>query len=335
MNYTSDRNTLPEAIQSKLCDANIFFSDAYDRYTRNRGEETIYFWNNKEILPLRIKHAFFLTGGVFDTEPFCLEENVGEEEKQNFLDSVCFLLKKVKVHWVVCSQTSSFIVYPRYAKVVPKGNLIVDLQLSEEKLFQNIHSKHKNSIRRAEKNDVRILYNTKEVLNDYRKIEVETWKRSGGKGRTIAYFDGIFESLPNNADFSVAYKDGDPQAGGVFLYNTAMGYYLHGSTKSKPEPGAANYLLWNEMLRLKENGTRMFNFVGYRLNPDENSKLYGIQHFKERFGGIIYPSFNFRYVSNNFMYKLYCLAMQLKSHNKFKKYKDAIDEQIAKYPEFN
>lgn len=335
MNCVKEREQLPIDIKDKLDGANFYYTEAYENYTHQRNEKIYFFWDDKFVISLRVKTVFMIRGGVFDTEPFKISNEANEKDEQYFIDEVCSNLKNEGVQWVVCAQTSSFTVYPNGSKTVPKGNLIVDLKLTEDELFQKVHSKHRNSIRRAERSEVQIARSGENIVEDYKSIEEQTWERSNRSGTDLRYYKRIAECLPNNADIVVAYKDGKPQAGGVFFYNKEMSYYLHGSTKNNPEPGAANLLLWDEMIKLKREGVKKFNFVGYRLNPEEGSKLYGIQHFKERFGGTLYKSYNFRYVSNNLAYKMYCLAMQLKSSNKTVSYHDAIDEQIDKYPEYN
>lgn len=323
---------LPLELQKKTDSFNLFYSKSYEKNVNFRGQRQIYIWDDCFILVARVKKVLFEQGAVLETEPQVIMPG-GDEV--GFLTEAMKELGKHRVQWTVCATTARFQAYPAGARVVPCGNFIIDLTLSEEELFKNVHSKHRNTIRRGEKAGLELKIGHEELIEDYAKTAIVTYKRSGQSTEGFKYYNGLTAELDNESVYFVIYKDGEVQSGALFYYNEQTAYYLHGASINHPEPGATNYLMWRAILYFKEKGVKEFSFVGYRFNPDEGSKLYGIQKFKERFGGELEKSYNFRYEQNKLAYWLYGLAMQIKANKPFEKFADAVDEQIAKYPELN
>ena len=332
MKYCNDFDALPKEIRLNTDHFNLFYSERYENNVRRRGQRQIYIWDEHFILVARVKKVLMAQGAVLESEPQRLQDG-GDLKK--FLSEAMKTLGKCGVPWTVCATTARFQDYPKGAKVVPCGNFIIDLTLTEEELFKNVHSKHRNTIRRGEKAGLVLRIGHEELIEDYSKIAIETYERSGKTSVGYDYYKSLTTELDNESVYFVIYKEGQVQSGALFYYNQQIAYYLHGASINRPEPGATNYLMWRAILFFKEKGVKEFSFVGYHYDPEEGSKLEGIQRFKERFGGVLEKSYNFRYVQNRLIYKLYGLAIQIKAKRPFEKYQDAIDEQIDKYPELN
>lgn len=323
---------LPGKIKSSLQDANIFFSESYERNSIARGQCLLYLWSDYHVLVARIKQKFFLKAAVLESEPFVLKD--GEDEK-DFLNVVMMELKKQGIQWVVVANTARFQTYPFGCYVVPCGNHIVDLTLSKEELWAKVNSKHRNSIRRGEKAGIEIISGGIELVKDFALLANMTYSRSGKSDAGESYYQKLMKNLDNNAIIMLARKDKELQSAGMFYYNNEIAYYLHGASIVRPEPGATNFLLWEAMLHFKNIGVKSFSFVGYHYDPEPGSKLDGIQRFKERFGGELEKSYNFRCEFNKFAYKMFSCMMQLKARKPFEKYQDSIDKQIHNYAELN
>ena len=332
MQYCCSYKELPEEILFSSNRFNVFYSEEYEKNVLLRGQKQIYLWDDYYVLVARVKKVLFAQGAVLETEPQCIQE--GGDQKA-FLTEAVKQLGKCGVQWTVCATTARFQEYPEGGQTVPSGNYIIDLSLSEEELFKNVHSKHRNTIRRGEKAKLDLKIGHDELIADYTKIAIETYARSGKSSVGYNYYKSLTDGLDTKSVFFMIYKNGEAQSGALFYYNNQVAYYLHGASIGRPEPGATNYLMWRAILYFKEMGVKEFSFVGYRFNPGEGSKLEGIQRFKERFGGRLEKSYNFRFVQNAFMYRLYGVAMQIKAKRPFEKYRDAVDEQIDRYPELN
>lgn len=334
MDYCNAFEKLPKFIVEKLKDAPLFFSKDYEQNVHDRGQKNLYIWSSSIILVARIRKQWFMQAALLECEPFVY--NVIEtEDVTSFLNEAMKILKKVGVQWTITTNTARFHYYPEKAKTILSGNYIIDLTLPEDQLWQNVHSKHRNSIRRGEKGGIEMTCGHEDLINQYTFLSNETYQRSGQATTSREYYAGLIKHLNNNSLIALACKEGIEQAGGMFLYNSACAYYLHGASTFRPEPGSTNYLLWEIIKQMKEKGVKEFSFVGYHVNAEPGSKLEGIQNFKERFGGKLENCYSFKYIQSCFFYKLYCFIMRLKSKNILKKYRDHIDQQIDQYPELN
>lgn len=332
MQVKTNYKDVPAEIRVAIKEANLFYSEVYEANALKRGQQLVYLWSDYYILVARIKQELFLKAAILETEPFKLMDG-GDEKK--FVDAAMMSLKNIGVQWVVVANTARFQVYPSNASVVPTGNHIVDLTLSKEELWTNVHSKHRNSIKRGEKSGIELKIGGIEFVNDYAPLANVTYSRSAKKDAGEKYYKNIMSCLDHNAIIMLAYKGRELQSAGMFYYNKEMAYYLHGASVAHPEPGSTNYLLWEAMMYFKTIGVKKFSFVGYHYNPEPNSKLDGIQRFKERFGGVLERSYNFKCVFNKLAYFIYGFVMQIKIKKPYKKYQDAIDLQIKDYPELN
>lgn len=334
MNICSSVKQLPKEIAKKLSEAPVFYSEEYERNVLSRGQVPLYLWSDGRILFARVKKQAFIKAALLESEPYLYDETIAVDEKC-FLNSAMESLKKSGVQWTITTNTARFQSYPDGAETILSGNYIIDLTLSEEELWTNVHSKHRNSIRRGEKCEMLFEQGGEELIGRYTSIANETYARSGQSGNSSKYYSSIIKELQYKSLVTMLSKEGVAQAGGVFLYSEAAAYYLHGASISRPEPGSTNYLLWKTIMMMRDKGVKEFSFVGYHVDAEPGSKLDGIQKFKERFGGHLENCYSFKCIHKPIFYKAYCLAMSFKSGNIFKKYKDHIDEQVDKYPELN
>lgn len=324
--------TLPENIKSRLLSANVFFSKEYYEYTKRCEREMIYIYDEKYVAPICVYKKLFFKYALFVSEPFVYSGEDSEVGLQYFLDQVMNRLKALKIAWVSTSAGCLFHAYPTNSLRIPFGSHVIDLSLSEEELWSKVHSKHRNSIRRAEKGEVLVRFGGKELVDDYFKLDKETWARSGKNSFGTTFFNQIADGLGKCAEIVVAYKEGIPQAGGVFFKNAEMSYYMYGTSADHPEPGAANLLQWKTMLKFKNEGVKKYSFVGCRINEDENSKYHNIQRFKERFGGELKQGYMFRTELHPLIRKVFMVLYKMKNHTDLV---DAIDAEIHKWPELN
>lgn len=320
--------------------ANVFYSERYAQYliATSGNSVVLYFASDKYVVPVQIFKKAVFKYAIFLVEPICNKKSSDETEK-DFLDEVCKVLKKdYGVQWLNATPAYAFFMdYPTGAKHIPFGSHVVDLTLDEETLFSNVHSKHRNVIKKAQKDGVIIeCGRTEKMILDYYQMDIETWARSNRKSSGENSIKRQIEKLKDNAIIYMAYLDGEPQSAALYYYNEQMCYYMHGVNKNGPHIGSGNLLQWQAMLDMKAQGVKKFSFVGCRINEDENSKYHGIQRFKERFGGPVVQGYMFKKVLNPFMYGLSQIMtrfLNLKRIGKFIPNTDTIDAEIHKWPQ--
>ncbi len=335
--FTASHEQLPDNILYKLSEANVFFTEEYYNYTKQRNESIYYLYNESYIIPIRVKKAFILRAGLLDSEPFSLNSDNCYDVEKRFMNECCKYIKKNGLlDWIQTEITANFLEYPDGSVVYGAGNFILDIENhTQDELFEKLHSKNRNMVRRGEREGIFILRDGKSLVSDYKIVEDQVWERNNQAPRSMEYYNRIFKYMYNTSSFAVAYnKDNVPEAGAIFLYTKAMGYYHHGASKTKPTPGAHNYLIWDEILYLKSLGVKKICFVGYRREKEIglNNKALGIQKFKEKFGGDVLLTYAFKYEFNSLKYKLYRLANLILNKEQLK---DVYDSRKKNYPEYN
>lgn len=324
-------STLPEQLRAELSDANVFFQPGFAEYVHQNNEELYLVYDDERIVPIRHRVKAIFNFGVFVSEPFMRVAEPKKTEGDFLNHAVKVLSKTLHVQWLNSTAGCFFYDTPKFnCKRIPFGSHVIDLSLTEEELFKKVHSKHRNVVRKAEKEGVVIKKGRDELIVDYAALERQTQERTGRRASGLAYYETQIKALGDNIIVYIAYKDAVPQAGGVFYYNQRMCYYMYGATAQGAFTGSANLLIWTAIRDMKALGVKEFSFVGCRINEDEGSKYSGIQMFKERFGGELRRGYMFRYENNPLMYHMFCKAMQLRTHSD-RVYQDPIDEEIHKW----
>lgn len=206
-------------------------------------------------------------------------------------------------------QDRSFFMKNHFNSIYEYGSNIINLTLSKEELFQNIHSKHRNVIRKAEKNGVVIYEDTSEngiVL--FQKISVETYARSNKDGLSLDYLKRHFHALKDSGNIRLffAKKDDVIQAAAVFLVSKTVAIYWHGASIDNIYPGSANLLHWFAIQTFKSEQKLYYDFGGFSFSEDE--KASSINRFKSRFGGELIRFYGGEKIINkffNFIYNIY------------------------------
>lgn len=278
------------------------------------------------IIPIEIKHKLFLKIGKFVYEPF-------PENSQEIIDEVIVFLKNTKLIDFVVS-TPNYIPFeykPKNSTFCNFGTYRIDLTKDEDELFKNLHSKHRNVIRKCQKENLEIKSNNIDILNDCFLLFKDTMNRSAMDYPSYDELKYKFDKIPDNIYCSVVYKDTIPQ-GAIYLYfNKNRAYYIYGGSVTMPFTGAMNFLHWDAMKTLKKMGVESYDFVGARVEPTKGSKTEGIQRFKVRFGADMYKGYMWKYIFNKPKYFIYIFLLKLSYFKNRKKYLgDIIDQENSK-----
>lgn len=332
MEIVKDYSLLPTEIITALQEANMYYSKNYYNYSCAVNFGQWYLYDENLIITVSIYSKALIKYAMYPSEYFLLSDGVSLEDKKIFLDECENVLKKEGVAWVNTSAAALFDVYSTHSLRIPFGSHIIDLTLSDEELWQNVHSKHRNSIRRAEKSGVIVKRGGVELLEDYLLLDDATWARSNRNSYGRTFFQKMFDNLEDNVVIYIAYFDEVPQAGSCYFLNHKMCYYMYGASADSPETGSTNFLHWEVVKDLKKNGVERYSFVGCRIGEDENSKYHTIQRFKERFGGKLFEGYMFKTIIIPWEAKLFAFLYRIKNGNTTK---DAIDQEIGKWKELN
>jgi len=262
-------------------------------------------WNNKFLKLLQPIYPPLNTNTI----------RLTEKEEQFFLEEFISFIKEKEIADRI-TQPENFAIF----KTVPAnsikanfGTYFLDLENNtEENLFKYLHTKHRNVIKNAEKNNVVLKYG-QECIDDFYMLYKQTMLRSNMYCQDKNYFKDFYSSFSANTICGVAYYNNIPQ-GGLFIPYTEFGaFYLYGASAEKIEiNGAINYLHWNTIKLLKEKNVKRYDFVGARLSDVSGTKLEGIQQFKRRFGAMLEEGFLWKYDINKIKCNLYDVLLNIK-----------------------
>ncbi|MBU3175921.1 peptidoglycan bridge formation glycyltransferase FemA/FemB family protein [Clostridium estertheticum] len=333
VNCINNLEELPTGILNKIDKTNMFYTDDYANLIKDQGGKVYYIYTCNYIMPISIMKSYIFKWANILSECYSLSDYKSESVRE-FLD-VCmeYMKKKLKIEFVEMSPTYAFFEdYPTKGKRIPFGSHVIDLTQTEDEIYNNMKSRCKKSIKTAQNKELTIKRGRLEILNDYLKIDKETWKRSNINDDHTKLYTEIIENLPNNAIIFITYLGDEAQGGAIYFYDHNICNSIYGARKNKPVNGSRNFLHWEVMKYMKKEGVSLFSLVGCRINEDKNSKAHGIQMFKESFGPELKKSFLFKVVFNNFMYILYNFVRAIKTRNF---YKDIIDQEIHKWKDIN
>lgn len=285
---------------------------AWPEFLRNQNGvvETGYFIDGEMVLPFAIRQKYILRWMQLYTEVLNCES---KEREMAFLDTCMVLIKtRFRISHVLTSNSSIFKSYPAGAEYCKFGTYKVDLTQSEEKLFENLHSKHRNVIKKAQSINL-LVEHGKKCAEEVVLLMNETYARQGANFSYGENYINRMNKMGDNVDWWVVKdKDGRLQGSAIFLWSKGGScYYLHGGSCSHTSAGAMNLLIWKAMIEMKSRGVILFDFVGARITTEQGSKLEGIQRFKSRFGSVLEQGYMFRYIISPVRYLLYSIAQHL------------------------
>lgn len=279
---------LKSNLQFKLHHKTVFVLPVYCQNKFLKCISENYGWvidsKNNIGIPIVIKSKYFFNfvipyGNIYDltSGSIC---NKSENIFLFYKDLIYFLKRQLNIDGVLPSPayvTST--IAPYESKSAKFGSLRIDLNQTLEDLWSKVHSKHRNSIRMAEKMDCKfVVDNTR--LKEAIKIINETHSRANISLVNEKLFSDIslFKVI-------LVLKLDIIQSVAVFTYSNEGAYYLYGSNAKEHEKGSMNFLHWNAMLYFKEIKVQNYDFVGVRVGDTILEKHKNLRRFKQRFGG--------------------------------------------------
>lgn len=159
--------------------------------------------------------------------------------------------------------------------VIDLGKTIaIDLS-SEELIWNNIISKNRNMIRKAEKNGIEIRHGKGlELFKDFRRIYNSTMEKDDAEKYYFfedAFYESIHRDLYDNYEMFYAVKDGEIIAMSIMLYaNNQMHYHLSGSLQEYRNLAPSNLLLYKAALWGCQQGFKTFHLGGGVGSGEDN-----------------------------------------------------------------
>jgi len=276
------------------------------------------------VLPFTVVRKAGLRMVRFRVETFPLGSGLAIDEERVFLRSAMAYFRSIGADLVIPASTNAiFRTYPEGAAAVPYGTYIVDLSQSEENLWGQVSASHRRQIRLAMKAGVQIRQAPERV-----EVAFELVRNTFGKFALpfmdLMSFKKYVAGLGDNVRIMIADYSGEVQGCIVVPFSAHSAYYVYGGSIPGAHPGAMHLMHWEAIRLFRGLGTKLYDFVGVRINPERGSKQEGLMMFKERFGGRLVEGFLWKYPIHPIAYRLYALAARLRSGG------DIVDNELKK-----
>ena len=150
---------------------------------------------------------------------------------------------------------------------------------TEEEIMAGFHQKWRYNIRLAGRKGVTVKEGTREDLNDFHKIMVETGNRDGFITRPLSYFEKMYDNMVPDGHMKLlmAYYDGKPISGVIPIFYGNKTWYLYGASSNQHRNLMPNYLLQWKMIKMAiARHDDIYDFRGVSGVVDKNHPQYYI-----------------------------------------------------------
>lgn len=250
---------------------------------------------------------------------------IAQTERENEATIIQLFEAKIE-QWCVAKKANTFFHYSFYgeskrllylkqfAQIWESkiGIAQIDLRITENELWQNIHPKHRSEIIKAQKNNLSIEFS--DDLNLFFTLLDQTYEHQKAHAPNKKFLRKEFDVLKkNNAAEIVFAKQNENYLCGALLYTYGeKSLYAFGGT-SPNLSGAGQFLQWEIMKHLKQCAVQFYLLGETALERNsENLKFSeGITKFKMRFGAIQLPVSHHGFVRSPLQLKLWKILQKI------------------------
>ena len=177
----------------------------------------------------------------------------------------------VRFHPIIKNHLNMDVLY----NVVPLGETVTMDLSSKETVWENLTSKNRNVIRKAEKNGITIHFSSEEsVFEEFKAIYNSTMDKDNADDYYYfkkEFYDSVRNDLPNNAGIFYAKLDDKIVSASIILFcNGMLNYHLSGSVREFSRLAPTNLLLCEVAKWGSENGYKTF-YLGGGVGSEEDS----------------------------------------------------------------
>lgn len=204
-----------------------------------------------------------------------------------------------------------------------RKTVAINLDQTMDEVWSNeIHSKNRNVIRKAEKAGCHFIVDDQfKHLSDFIRLYDSTMDKLSADG--FYYFDDnyyqqLVKGIPNSFLGCVEDAEGRIISAAIFMYSGTFGHYhLSGSDKTQLSLSPNNFMLWAAAKELQKRGVKRFH-LGGGTNSDEENSLF---KFKCRFSKETCQFYIGKLVFNKELYDTICQDWEQKNPEKAEHYK--------------
>ncbi len=310
----------------------IYFSEEYVRLAANNNQVPLcgICKENKNIMLLPFLRSEF--NGYFDFEtPYgyggpisnCDDKDWNEKALIsiiNFFANQNYLAGFVRFHPLL---KNADLCRTIFTVIDDRKTIAIDTSVSEEEIWQNqIHSKNRNMIRKAEKNGLSFIRDNEfKYIEDFKRLYNSTMQRLDADDFYFFdedYYKNFIEIFKGKGFLGCISKDSEIIGAALFMYENDYGHYhLAGSNREYSSLGTNNLLLWKVACEMHKEGIKEFHLGGGTDSDEENSLF----KFKRTFSPNIKQFSIGKMIFNKYAYDSVCKTWIENNPEKAEKYK--------------
>lgn len=161
---------------------------------------------------------------------------------------------------------------------------------TEADLLSGMNQLWRRNIKKAAKEGVTVRTGSRAELADFHRIYLETAERDGFTGRSVSYFETMWDALnaedPQRMKLYLAEHDGDLVAATTMVRVGEHAWYSYGaSTNAKREVRGSNAIQWQMIRDAAAAGATVYDLRGITEGVGADDPEIGLIQFKVGTGG--------------------------------------------------
>lgn len=163
-------------------------------------------------------------------------------------------------------------------------------QKTDDELLKGMNQLWRRNIKKAAKEGVVVRQGTRAELADFHRIYLETAERDGFTGRSLAYFEKMWDALnaedPDRMKLYLSEHAGDLVAATTMVRVGEHAWYSYGaSTNAKREVRGSNAIQWQMIQDANAAGCAVYDMRGITEGVGSDDPEIGLIQFKVGTGG--------------------------------------------------
>lgn len=285
--YSIDEAKQWDAIVESFLKYDVYYLSSYVKafQIHGDGDPFLLFYGNEGVRAIYVymKRKTAIDGYYDTVTPYgyggvLFDGDVSEENKIAFWNAYVDLMEKehivdnfVRYHPVLANA----IPMKTVSNVIDLGKTIAINLNSPDVIWENIISKNRNMIRKAEKNGIEICHGKDlKLFTDFKSIYNATMEKDRAEDYYFfgdAFYESIHRDLYDNYEMFYAVLNGEIIAMSIMLFaNEQMHYHLSGSMIEYRNLAPSNLLLYKAALWGLEQGFKTFHLGGGVGSGEDN-----------------------------------------------------------------
>lgn len=309
-------------LDEKYENIDIFATEAF---LKSRSDEFGWFVTDKFLLPFIIDKKLFFKRMIFTTECLHLQDNASIADEKLFLDLVIQKCKEENLcDFIYKAQANAvFGICPESSECIEWGSYVVDIASSHENIFSNMHAKHRNRIRHAEKHGITVR-ETDNIVQVHEVIKQTFTRQKKLLYPSLFYLQKLQKNLQGHIVFFEVLKDSKPQGASVVIFDNTTAYCIYAGSIEEPFSGSLALMHYEAMKFFNDKKLKTYDFMGARVDVEKGSKFDGIQRFKKRFGAELKQGYAFQTIFKPLRFRFFTILVKIYFKVKGSEYEDIL-----------